>query len=327
MPALTQTGAQAESVDRKHSSRPKTIDPRLWRMVFVLCCLSGISYLLARHLAKPHPAILPPQPAPSASDAGSTSQVSSHPASHLLTQGTDRQPQFSTTIKRIGNKAFLVDGSVTAPDGEARGVVQRLEPAARAGDSHSALLIALKLMDCHEIIAHQDDENSLIADAQRLGGLEKALQRRSERHADCASLDLQDYEHRGEWLALAASGGNINAQLLYASAADVVLGSPAMMLKHPEKVIAYKHQALAYLRNAAANGSVDALSDLAEIHQTGILAPADKSRSYAYYLAAERAQPTQSQGRQIALLEGELSASERSAGLSMSKEIYDECCK
>lgn len=141
---------------------------------------------------------------------------------------------------------------------EARQVIQRLEPSARAGDSHSALLIALKLMDCHEIIAHQDDENSLIADAQRLGGLENALQKRSERHADCVSLGSQDYERRGEWLTLAAREGNINAQLLYASAADLVLGSPAMMLKHPERVIAYKGQALEYLRSAAATGSVDA---------------------------------------------------------------------
>ncbi|HEY9254146.1 MAG TPA: hypothetical protein VIP30_06385 [Stenotrophomonas sp.] len=220
-----------------------------------------------------------------------------------------------------------MDGSVTAPEGEARQVIQRLEPSARAGDSHSALLIALKLMDCHEIIAHQEDENSLIADAQRLGGLENALQKRSERHADCVSLGSQDYERRGEWLTLAASEGNINAQLLYASAADVVLGSPAMMLKHPERVIAYKGQALEYLRSAAATGSVDALTDLAEIHQTGILAPTDKSLSYAYYMAAERAHPAPSQRRQIELFDRDLSDAERSEGLSMSKEIYNECCR
>ncbi len=102
-------------------------------------------------------------------------------------------------------------------------------------------------MDCHEIIAHQHDENSLIADAQRLGGLENALQRRSERQARLRRAWPARIRAQGEWLALAASDGNINAQLLYAAAPDVVLGSPAMMLKHPESVIAYKDQALDYL--------------------------------------------------------------------------------
>ena len=239
---------------------------------------------------------------------------------------TQVPPQFSAPVKRFGSKAFSIDGSVIPPRGNAVEVVRGLEAAARQGDSHAALLISLKLTECFSILAQDGDYNVLMEDSHLTGGVEAAMKRQAESLAQCEGLSQEDYQRRGEWLRLSADANNVLAQLLYARSFDVVIGSPAVMLKEPQRIIEYKGRAMDYLKRAASNGSTDALYDLGGAYLNGILTQRDGVRAYAYFAAGYKAD-----GRVkpwgMEQLEASLSPQQRSEAIPIAKEIYRECCE
>ena len=239
---------------------------------------------------------------------------------------TQSKPQFSTAIRRLGPKAFSIEGSVIPPDGNASEVLSGLEPAARRGDSNAALLISLKLTECRSILERAGDYNALLADSQILGGIDAAEKAQTKRLSECEMLTSEDYQRHSEWLALSADAGNVVAQLMYARSSDSVIGPPSMMLKEPQRIVDYKIRAMDYLQQAARNGSVDALDSLGDAYFSGILTPQDPTRAYAYFLASYRVD-SRSKPWAMEQLEASLSSRERNDATLITKDIYRECCE
>jgi len=239
---------------------------------------------------------------------------------------TRAQSGFSTAIERVGPKAFLIGGSVEPPEGKAVDVIAALQSRAMQGEGYAALVIGLKLMYCRATLEHQDDDDALRVEAQAMGGLDAALRLRAQRAADCEGLAPEDYLRIGEWLQRAADGGDVVAQLTYAAASDVVLVSPSMMLKEPERIVEFRQRAMRYLHIAASNGSVDALNSLGQSYRVGILTPQDDVRAYAYFLAGQKAD-----GRikpwDMEQLEMSISPQQRQDAAVLAKEIYRDCCE
>jgi len=291
----------------------------LWSgMVILVATLLGM-YLPHRWRADPAPEMTPADTAPHEQMAARRRLTPSLAPARV-------PPSFSTTIERVGPKAFLVSGDVEPPPGKAVEVIAALEGQASRGDSDAALLIALKLMGCYDALARSDDDATLLVEAQAIGTLESALRRRAELSAECEGLTRSDYERRGEWLQRAADAGNVVAQLTYAASSDTVLKSPTLMLKDPQATIDFKQRAIGYLLSAASNGSIDALDQLGQSYRTGVLVTRDDTLAYAYYLAGQKAD-----GRikpwDMEQLESSISPRQRQDATALAREIYRGCCE
>lgn len=262
---------------------------------------------------------------PAAATALTTSAAAA-PASTPPIAPPRAQPGFSTAIARVGPKAFLIDGSVEPPEGKAMDVIAALESRARQGEGNAALVIGLKLMYCRDALQRQDDDDALLVEAQAMGGLDAALHLRAQRAAECEGLVPEDYLGIGEWLQRAADTGDVVAQLTYAAASDVVLVSPSMMLKEPQRIIEFKQRAMRYLHLAASNGSVDALNSLGQSYRAGILTPQDDVRAYAYFLAGQKAD-ARIKPWDMEQLEMSISPHQRQDAADLAKEIYRDCCE
>lgn len=278
-----------------------------------------ITGLTARHCTRETSSQLPAPPATDHAGASASpmpGQASMHrPA-----------PSVSGPIRRIGAKAFVLDGNLIAPDGKAVDVIRALEAPARIGDGQAAMMLSLKLMSCRHAIKHQDDDGLLLAEAQVFGGLDEALQRRDAGLALCEGITPEDLSQLGDWLERAADSGNINAQILYASSANTILTSPAEMLRSPDRIVKFKTRAMSYLISAANDGSADALWHLGNTYRDGYLAARDDTRAYAYFLAGMKASAGDKPW-QMEQLETSLSSQQRRDATILAKEIYRDCCE
>lgn len=187
-------------------------------------------------------------------------------------------------------RAYSLSESVFPPEGDAAQAIEKLKPLALAGDARAAFLIFLKLHECARL--PDAKAQAVLADmSERAGASRGALHSSHERRKlECASVtgSLTD---RGRWLEMAAAAGDEQAQLLYASAPEAVLGGSVQMLKDPEKTVQYKATALRYLNDLASRGSTDAMMRLAGAYEGGIIVTPDPVKAYAYYLVVDRAKP------------------------------------
>lgn len=236
-------------------------------------------------------------------------------------------PTYSTPIERIGPKATRLTGSVFPPGGSAVRLIQDTGDMALNGDSQAALLIFVKIQQCLEALRDQGNDEVLMRNAQTLGGIDNAIIRQQQLAEDCQGLSPGLYENRGKWLEASASSGNVVAQLLYAADPEAVIGTPARMLQHPEKLIAYKSQAMNYLLMAASHGSLDAVSQLGRAYSNGILVERQPVRAYAYFLAAAKADPSIPLDPRTEELKLSLSDIQRNESTLIARSIYRECCE
>lgn len=211
----------------------------------------------------------------------------------------------------LNGRAFTIDDFGSAPDGNAYDVIRGLEPDARAGNGKASYEIYLKIAQCMPPVG-QDD------------GTRSSFDAKSEN--ECRDLPPEYLAARSDWLRLAADQGHLGAQLVFAADPQQVIGGLPEIFKDPEAVVGYKRQAIEYLESAANRGSVDALLQLGNAYQVGVMASQDNVTSYAYYLAAERAAPGTTSSARLQMLRDGLSTSQLQESHRKSKELYDECC-
>lgn len=237
-------------------------------------------------------------------------------------------PNFAVSgaIRRLGSKAFSLEGSTVPPEGKAMDVIRALERQTEDGGGHAALMIALKLMSCRHAIEHQDDDELLFIEAQVFGGVDEAVRKREAQLALCEGIGADEVAKIGQWLQRAADSGNVNAQIYYASSASTILGSQAEMLRSPERVVEFKTRAIHYLQSAASHGSVDALYHLGSAYRNGLLADRDDVRAYGYFLASAKAN-SHIKPWDMGQLEASMPVQERRRAAQMAKEIYRDCCE
>ena len=288
--------------------------------VLALAVLIGAGLLAARWLREPVPpdAVGTPAQEPSTLDQGKRRATGS-------TEIT--RPIYSTSVKQVGAKAAWLTGSLAPPGGEATAILRSHKRAAMAGDSHAALLVYLKLRDCLRAASEYHDDDAALRDAVTLGSVDEAIARQESQARDCKDVTPAQYAERGAWLERSAEQGNVMAQLLYASDPEATVGSPPMMLRNPERLVAYKSKAMTYLQRAARQGSLNALAQLSRAYMHGILVPADPVLAHAYQQAVTRADPSSPPDPDIAKTGRVFSDQQRSASDELARRIYRDCCQ
>ncbi|UXA61293.1 hypothetical protein M0D48_20720 [Xanthomonas prunicola] len=236
----------------------------------------------------------------------------------------------SATLVKADNKARGANlretaNTVQVPTGSYGQVVKRLERSAQLGDAEAALGLYLKSNACVQALSTQltDDEIKAYAAAGiKPEQLENSI---SGAMADCKDATPDMLAKRGQWLRRAAEEGNVDAQLLFATDSEAVIGDARDMLRDPSRVAQYKKDAVAFLARSASKGNVDAMSRLGDIYRDGILAPKDLAASYSYYRAAEDREPGL-YGSILTRMRSQMTAAEVSASERRAASISGECC-
>lgn len=218
-----------------------------------------------------------------------------------------------------------VDRSHEPIAGNAMDLIAELEPRAQNGDVEAAFELYLKLNSCF----YETKGNLIPDDKFEEAGIAKSAAESTERALiDCEGLTASDYKSRGRWLAVAADQGVIEAQLLFASDPEAILGDSSEMLANPERVKEYRRKAIDYLHEAASRGNLNALMQLSNAYKRGILVDRNLVNSYAYYRAAQRAMPSIGAGAQMQRrYEQQLSAAEIRESSLLADSIYRKCCQ
>lgn len=215
-------------------------------------------------------------------------------------------------IRPLSGRAFAVQDFGPVPRGPVNDVIRQLRPLALAGDGASSYALFLKLNECSDI-------NRRLAKGRPIQDADAASQ--------CEELSAEDEVSRSEWLSLAAEQGNIGAQLLYSMDSASALGGEAAMLRDPEAVMEYKRKATSYLEGLASQGSADALLQLGNAYQAGVLVNEDLVASRAYFEAVRLSDPSLVPTQQVKGLENEMSAEQISTAVRKGEQIYGSCCR
>jgi len=233
------------------------------------------------------------------------------------------KPVYSETVAR-GVKAFALVTRTPKFEGSARAYVESLLPASRQGDAQASYLIYLRVRACRYSMREVDDAELA---AYRKVGLERSvLEGMEQTQLECAELFNSPDLLTGSWLETAARQGSLEAQLMYAINPADVLQDMRVALSHPERVLAYRAQAMAYLHAAASQGSVDALIRLATAYEADVLTSKDRVAALAYWRAAQRVSPALAGASFVAHRSAELTADELTRSRSMADRIYADCC-
>ncbi len=231
----------------------------------------------------------------------------------------------ASTVVPASGRAFLIRRAhERRPPGDAAAFARTLLPASARGDSVASYRLYLIAAECGASIS-PDVARADQRMAEWLPPNQAELSAREMEECEAVLLDpgLSD---RREWLRLAAEQGSVEAATVYAISIEEVVGGPDEWARHPEKVIAYKRQAIRYLEDAAAAGSVEALSGLSQAYVGGFLVSEDLTGALAYQLVAERVSPSDgNRGLRIGL-EQRISAEQRNEARRQAAAIYQQCC-
>lgn len=198
-------------------------------------------------------------------------------------------------------------------EGSAVDVIEKLESQALAGDATASYAIFLKLYSCANFNRRRAKDVASSADEMLV--------------AQCDGLSAEDEVAATRWLSLAAEQGNIGAQLLYSMDSESALGGTAALLSNPEATIEYKQRANHYLETLASQGSLDALVQLGNAYQVGIMREEDVVSSRAYFEAARLANPSGVSKQQLKGLERSMTTEQLSMALRKGEQIYAACCR
>ena len=79
----------------------------------------------------------------------------------------------------------------------------------------------------------------------------------------CAGVTEGQLKNSFEWLAMAARGGNVEAQSQFYVQALAKYESPQDLIGHADEVVVLKREAMQHLTHAAAAGNVQSIGALA----------------------------------------------------------------
>lgn len=242
------------------------------------------------------------------------------------------------SVERDSKEHVDVPHDQGVPEGNAREMVDLLGPLADAGDREAARALYVKLTECKQaskslpadmLAGHVDPSLVRPGEDQEAASerLEEArLEQLDKTQTLCEGITKKDYDKMVRWLTQAAMAGDIEAQLLYASSADTILGDRKALLSDPDAIIKYKQNALNFLNSAASSGSVEALQALSVAYQNGALINKDPIWAYAYWSAANKASHSPRGSDVLNHLSKDLDAKELSEAQARADSIYQRCC-
>ncbi|WP_372176929.1 hypothetical protein ACCQ23_15710 [Xanthomonas axonopodis pv. phyllanthi] len=231
----------------------------------------------------------------------------------------------SDVVKRQGPKAFSIVRNKKRPPGDVAKYIDSLLQRSESGDAVATYSIYLAVFECKNTLSGSAGRSALAHQASATG--EGYLKDAESSLDDCANLANRPELLNGEWLKKAAEQGSLEAQLMYARDTTSIIGSRQDYLKDPEKLVQYKKDAARFLDGAAQQGSVDALLAIAGDSQRGIMAPKDPVKSFAYYMAAQKAGSNVYLDKIVDNYSSTLSPDQVRAAHEQAEAIYQNCCR
>ncbi|WP_367346039.1 hypothetical protein [Stenotrophomonas bentonitica] len=291
---------------------------------------AGGVWLAVRNIPEAQPSYAHPGSANDAAVSVPTHAAEAHNSALPLTASRPTMDEIRSRIdpavfKQFSERTYYVSRMEVRPPGDALAFVDPLRSRSRNGDALATNQIYLAVTDCKDNLAAgpHPEGAALLNESQRLSQLAWIERKFSE----CATL-LQDKElMTTNWLSLAAEQGSIEARLLYSIDTDSVLGAPSTRLSNPQAAIEWQENALAYLKEVAATGNLDALSRLSNAYEQGVIAPQDPELSYAYALVSNRIQHDAYRADLVRSMEKGLSIKQRESAEALSHQIHQSCCQ
>ncbi|WP_229978759.1 hypothetical protein [Stenotrophomonas lactitubi] len=210
------------------------------------------------------------------------------------------------------------------PPGDALAYANGFLEASRRGDANSTYEIFLTISDCQNAMEGAPPTN--LKDPEQREFALQEIEYFKTKLAECESL-LGDASFNSlNWLELAAEQGSIEARLMYSINPDHILGDVNSYSMKPEKVIEWKEKSISYLEDSSRKGSINALFQLSNVYETGIVAPSDPIKSLAYQIAYDNTKPGNASNERQLELRRSLTPEQQSRADKISKNIIKSCC-
>lgn len=178
---------------------------------------------------------------------------------------------------------------------------QVLKARAENGDADMAFSLANTLFACNTRVADQVEQN-------------------------CKNVSQKEINEYPRLLDMAASQGNVGAQLAYAPMMAQYMAQDESLMSDESAMRSYKYKTLSYLHSAAAQGSVDALNQLAIVYQSGHIVDRDPVLAYAYMYATYKTGLVPNSSKVLSTWSQGLTPSQISNGAREGEDIFSSCC-
>lgn len=238
------------------------------------------------------------------------------------------EPINSALIKSPSNRPLKTSQQlpeIQFPEGKFIDIGPELKAKAEAGDAESALSLYLKLSTCQTALHSKVSPEEIKAYASAGITPERFAENAEKNISQCIGVTDKDLLNRGKWLEEAATLGNLQAKLLYASDPEAIVGDATDMLRNPEKVIEYKKKAVKFLSDAASIGNPEGLLAMGDAYNDGILLPKDPVKAYAFYRATQMTTSSDLSAT-LSQTESKLTSAQVSQANKEALYIYKNCC-
>jgi hypothetical protein len=197
-----------------------------------------------------------------------------------------------------------------------------LQERAKKGDSEAAMALWSGLHQCKDALSDQRVGQLKSGDVALAAIESQALD-------NCKDVPSDLMNNQYQWLKVAASLGNPQAQYLFAETGADVVGGEMTALQNPEQWQQYQDTAMSYLNNLAEQCNPTAINLLWYGYGKGIqiMAP-DLSKSYTYYLVANKLNPSGSASIQakISSMASQLGSNQAADAEQTADQFYNQNC-
>jgi hypothetical protein len=201
-----------------------------------------------------------------------------------------------------------------------------LKERAELGAPSDALTLYSVLQRCHAALTSPSNQDEVEALQAAGVDVKAVLQRQAEQLESCSKVPTADVADRGKWLTAAAEAGLVEAQLIYATDVESILGVRDIASADPLTSEHYRRRSLNFLENLAQQGDINALQMLASAHDPGGFAGENPVASLGLRMVANRLNPNPYSSQVIDSLSGRLSASEQRAAELYARRLFETCC-
>lgn len=198
------------------------------------------------------------------------------------------------------------------PSGNLAANLPSLEARALAGHPEIAYSLAEQLFACYR--KSQPSEDPFVTDSSTTFG-EK-----------CSGLADSDYQTGVKLLTYAATAGDVNAQNAYVVEVGSWIDHHPELVYQPGYTTTFATNSMNFLHSAAANGNVEAMINLSNAYDMGIITPADRVAAYAYMYSANKTGLVPSTQRLLTIWKSQFSSNEVLMGTRKGDEIFKNCC-
>lgn len=221
-------------------------------------------------------------------------------------------PRIEARKNGITHAAYRSPSPIKLPSGNLSAGLSNLEARAMAGNPKVAYALAMDLFAC--ALRAQDDGDRFATDPSTTFG---------ER---CKGITSDNYDQSIILLTYAADNGDVNAQNAYMVEVDLWMRTHPNLRYQQGFISSYVMNSLNYLGRAASSGNVDAMMQLSQVYDAGVITNHDASMAYAYMYAINKTGLVPGSQRMLAYWQEQFTPQEVSTGISKGDQIFKECC-